>query len=650
MAIDKRTIVDNSDSKRQISQAMSRISSWWAADNELDLARDLYATVSYLDKEQHERRARNLQSMRLYGNMDYVGMGPFAYTRTNSETMPENRVKINIVSSMCDTVSAKISKMKPKVTFLTNGGDFSVREKAKKLQKFVQGVFYENDIFVKHQQMFKDSTIFDIGVLKHFTVGKKIVSERVLPTELYVDQADAMYGQPSHMYHVKFVAKDVLAARYPDKRAAIMESAGSVDDQRFFTTMDQAREFCVVIEGWRLGRKGSPGRHVIATEKAILDDEKWKKDYFPFTFDRWATPLIGFYGQSLADRLTGKQIEINKMLRTIQRAFHLGSSFKVFLEYGSRVAREHINNDIGSLVYYQGAAPTYYVPQTVHPEYFKHLDWLIKGSYDEAGISQLSASSKMPPGIDGSSGKAIREYNDLETERFVLQAQEYEESFLQTAAIYIDLARDLGDYETIAESKRFIETIKWSEIALDDNEFIMQMFPTSMLPQTPTGRLAYVRELMQDGFVDQSWALSLLEFPDIDGYTQLKTAPLDDILDTLEQILYKGKFIVPEPFQDLQTGVSVFQSAYLRARKDNAPEARLELMRRWITLAQGMLDQSKAAMAQTNGSPMIPAGEQLNARANSMANPSGSLSQGVANPVGPATAPPAGGPPSAPPQ
>lgn len=601
------------------TQTTPAVGNWWEAETDDEMCRGVFDTLTHLEKQNKWRREKNLLCLRLYANLDIQGLGPFAYVRTNTEALPENRVKMNLIASCIDTAAAKISKMKPKITFLTSGGDFSLREKARKLQKFILGTFYSNKVHELHQGMFKDSLIFDIGAIKHFIQGKKIVSERVLPTEIYVDTADAMYGKPSQMFHVKFVSKEALAKEYPDDRAAIFESACQLDSEQNLRALDEEDDFVIVMEAWRLGPNGKKnGLHTICTNKVMLHKEKYKYDYFPFTFDRWTPPSIGFYGQSLAERLIGNQIEINKMLRVIQRAFHLGSAFKVFLEYGSKVSREHINNDVGSIVYFSGQAPTYYTPQTVHPEYFEHLRWLIQSCYDEVGISQLSASSKIPIGMDGGSGKALREYNDLESERFVLQAQEYESSFLTTARIYIDLAREIGDYETVAESKRFIESINWEDIALENNEFLMQMFPTSMLPQTPAGRLAYVRELLQDGMIDQSFALSLLEFPDIEGYTSLKTAPLDDILDTLERVLYHGEYLTPEPFQNLELGVEIFQMAYLRARKDKAPDERLEDMRRWIEQAQAMLDQSKAL--QANPTAGLPAGMLLNA-----SNPMGAL-------------------------
>lgn len=586
---------------------------WWkCAKNDATLSQQLYDLLQQLEQNQMDRMQRNIRCARLYGNMDYLSLGPYAYTQPATiSSSPDNRVKMNIISSMVDTVGAKISKMKPRTTFLTANGNWSVQERAKNLTTFIGGAFYQNDLYTKHQAMFKDGSIFDIGAVKHYRRGGQIISERVLPTELYVDFADAVYGCPSHMYHVKYVHKEILAEEYPKHATAIMQSAGVLSDEQRFNS-DSTSDYVVVIEGWKLrpvpGDDDSMGRHIIAVEKAVLVDEDYSRDYFPFTFSRWSTSVVGFYGQSLADRLTGNQIEINKLLRIIQRSFHLGSAFKVFLEYGSKIAKEHINNEIGAIVYYQGAAPTYYVPQTVHPEFFRHLDWLIRNSYDEAGVSQLSAMSKMPAGVDGGSGKAIREYNDLETERFILVAQQYEQTFLEAARQYIDLACEMAeegiDYEVVAESKRFVKKIKWSEVKLDNNAMVMKMFPTSQLPTTPTGKLAYVQELITAGFIDQAIGLSLMEFPDTEGYLSLRTAPIDDIMYTLDRLLYGAGYISPEPFQDLDMGVEIMQMAYLRAKMDGAPDSRLDNVRRWIAAADKM--RKKAKIAQMPAVPMMP--------------------------------------------
>jgi hypothetical protein len=584
---------------------------WWESDKS-ELHKDLHMHVSQLDMEQGSRRDRNLESMRLYGNINLAGLSPYNYNTHETPMLPTNRVKINIVSSMCDTVTSKIGKMKPRVTFLTSGGDFSAQRKAKNLTGFMTGLFYRCSTHKLHQEMFRDATIFDIGAVKHYICSQSndIVSERVLATELYVDTADAVYGKPRTLYQVKYVSKELLKKQYKKNSEFIDSSTGSFNASGIAHAKSDS--FVVVIEAWHLpSSKGAKdGRHTICTDQTVLFDEKYEKDYFPFTFFRWAELPVGFYGQSLAQRLTGNQIEINKMLRTIQKSFHLGSAFKVFLEQGSKVVREHINNEVGSIVYYRGAPPQYYVPQTVHPEYFRHLEFLIRQSYEEAGVSQLAASSRKPSGIE--SGKALREYNDINTERFAVVSQAYEATFLHTAKIYLDLVKDMAakgnDLQVVAESKKFMRKIKWSEVQMDDNEFVMQMFPTSMLPHEPVGRLAYVQELIQGGFVSPEWGSRLLDIPDTEAYANIANAPIDIILMSAESILEGREYIPPEPNDNLALAKDIFTKIYAKARLDNAPEDVLEKLRRWIQQADNLMNRAASAATQmgAGGMPAEP--------------------------------------------
>lgn len=581
---------------------------WWLSDKNI-VYKDICAIADKMQQDQSGRIDRNMRSARLYGNADFMG-APYSNTRATTAALPEDRVKVNVIASMADTVASKISKMKPTVSFLTEGGSFHLGEEAKKLTKFCRGLFMLNDTWKLHQRAFLDSTVFDVGVIKHFIDGDKIVSERVLATELLVDDVDGMYGKPQTLLQIKIIHKSVLTRQFPKKASSIVMSDATLPNNHSLNEM--LKDYVLVIEAWHLpsGEDAGDGRHVLCTTKDVLFDEDYNRAYFPFTFLRWTNRLTGFWGQSLAERLTGTQLEINKLLRLIQKAFHLGSAFKVFLEHGSKVAKEHINNELGSIVYYTGAKPEFYAPKVVNEEVFQHLRFLMQSAYEEAGVSQLSATSKKPDGID--SGKALREYNDIETERFALIAQNYESSFVDTAKQYLDLARELHDagvhLKVKSESKKFIEEINWKDIDLDHDQYIMQMFPTSMLPHTPSGRLQWVQELINEQFIPREYGLKLLDFPDIDAYTAIANAPLDNLLDTLDDIIYKEVYSPPEPYQDLQQGIKLFQAVYLKSKRDGVPEKRLEMMRDWISNAEVMLNsvaasQQQVAAAQQSAGP-----------------------------------------------
>lgn len=601
-----------------MSNRTSMTVKWWMDDKE-EAYKGVFDLVSRLQREQTGRMDKNIRSLQLYGSPDMMGAMPYTYTRVGTPSLPENRVKINIIASMCDTATSIIGKMRPKVTFLTNRGDAGLQMQAKNLSKFVEGAFYQNGVYQKHKEGFRDSTVQDLGALKHFIQDGKIVTERVLATELYFDPADCLYGTPSHMYQLRIIHRDVLCEMFPEHTAAIKASGEITNSDG--VAHPELSDFVTVVEGWHLpiGKDKKFGRHILCVEQTALVDEEYKKTYFPFTWFRWSTPAIGFVGQSLAERLTGNQIEINKMLRIIQKSFHLGAAFKVFLEYGSKVVKEHINNDIGSIVYYNGTPPQFYTPKTVHEEYFRHLEWLITNSYNETGISQLTAQSAKPAGLD--SGKALREYNDIQTERFASVSQDYEATYLETARQYIDLAKDLHeegiDLEVKGISKKFIESIKWSDVSLEEEAYVMQMFPTSKLPSEPAGRLAFVQELAAAGAIEPEWITELLDFPDLGNYMSLKNAALEDIMHVIDNALNHGEYSPPEPYQNLGLGVSTIQAAYLRGKNEGVSDKRLELLRRWIVQAKAL--QAKAVQEAQMGNPNaameqgIPQAQQIGA-------------------------------------
>ena len=125
----------------------------------------------------------------------------------------------------------------------------------------------------------------------------------------------------------------------------------------------------------------------------------------------------------------------------------------------------------------------------------------------------------------------------------------------------------------------------------------MKMFPVSLLPSTPAGKLQKTQELIQAGFIDKEQALSLLDFPDLDAVQSLATASLKLTEKQLYQISSEGKYTSPEPQQDLQLCISLAHQTYLKEKLDGLPEDRLELILRYIDDATRLVSQSQPAQA-----------------------------------------------------
>jgi hypothetical protein len=568
----------------------------------------VWELVTRLNRFQSYRRLTNERCLRLYGGSSWINQSPYSYMRGGTVSVQgDDRPKFNVVSSCCDTIFSRIAKNKPRIIALTQRGDDALRRRAQKLSQFILGMMKTKDdnnkcAYDYAQMNFRDGTLFDIGAMKIYREGGKICYDRVLSNELYVDEVDAAYGDPSHIHQAKYVLKDTLKAMYPKSQHLAIDQAAYVFEGEGQFASNTDTRYAIVIESWhkRSGEKAKDGRHTICLSNTVLFDEEWNGARFPFVFSRWSKPVMGFWGQALAYRLMGKQLEINQMLKFIQDSMRLGSSFKVFLEHGARVVNEHVNNQIGGIIYYTGTKPEYTVPQTVHQEYFTHLKWLIESSFQEAGISAMSAQSKKPAGVEAA--VALRELQDIESERFSTVAQDYDDMHVEIAKHIVALCKEMHEagekIEVKAESRKFVDKIKWSEVQIDENDVVLQLFPTSMLPHDPAGRIAYVTELMQSNLIDQDMGLALLDFPDVEAALDIRNAPIRSIEAAIEKIIDKGEYDPPEPFMNLELGLKLFQAHYLHARDNEVKEERLELMRKWMATAKAMMD--KAAQDQMN--------------------------------------------------
>lgn len=570
-----------------------------------ELAKSVFAYINDLDHDQSYIQVANDRHMKLYGNLEAYSLRNYGFYRAEPAGVVQNRVTLNVVQSMIDTVVSKLTKNKPRVSFLTDGGDWSQQRKAQKLTKFTDGMFYMTDYYNKRAMAIQDSCIFGTGALKVFkNADNKICLERVFIDEIKVDVYESIYGAPRQMHQVKYIHRDVLVTMFPKYEAEILASTDARNQSAYQSnsTVPQT-QMVKVVESWRLptGPNAEDGIHAISINEVELFKEEYKHDWFPFLFWRWGVRPVGFFGQGLAEQLTGIQLEINKILRTIQVSMHLVSVPKIFVEASSKVVSSHLNNKIGGIIKYVGQPPTEGKLGTIPSELFQHLDRLYTRAFEVAGISQLSAMAAKPQGLN--SGKALREYSDIESERFMSVALRDELVAIEAAKMFIEFAKEIdeevdGGFEVRTSSSTSMEKLKWKDVKLDEDAYIMQPFPVSALSKTPAGRFQDIQEYIAAGFISREDGMRLMDFPDLQQYFKFSNAGVEDIHRTIERMLDTGDYTTPEPYENLQYGIQTMQKAYLYYKAQGAPDERLELMRRWIEDAHGLIKKAEMEAAQ----------------------------------------------------
>lgn len=599
-------------------------SKWWLEPREMVHAH-VFGVVKNIEERQQYRYDEYLRYARLYANQEILGLLAGQFSRQVNSLNLQNRVTLNVVKACIDTVSSKIGAEKPRVLFLTEDGNWSKSQRAKDLTKYLDGWFQEQEAYDNGAFSFRDSCVFGTGGVKLFEdpSGEQIACERAFIPEIIVDDVEGMYGKPRQLHQKKNMFREVLKDMFGDvsqkeDRTAIDMATSSMDSH----DSESSADMIPVIESWHLpsGPDAKDGRHVISIENRTLLDEPWEKPYFPFVFRRWSKRLLGFYGQGLAEELIGIQIEINKLLRVVQETHHLVVRPQVWIEETSRVPDSHINNQVGGVKRYRGQPPHFFTPPGLPPEIYNHIETLYRRAFEITGVSLLSATSQKPAGI--TAGIALQTLQDVESERFALTEEDNQNFYMQIADRVIDMTAELQKKNkklmVKTKSKNAMEAIKWSDVALDKKDYILRRYPTNILPSTPAGKLQRIQEMMQAGFLDQTDAQALLDYPDLKQVTNLKTAPREIVFKFIENMLEGKPYAPPEPYFDLTYAKQATQLSYLQAKMGGAPEDRLEALRTFMDDIDTLVDEAKGqapgapaqdpaallAAAQGQGAPM----------------------------------------------
>lgn len=580
---------------------------WWLSDD-ANLPGTVMAHVAAIIQADRGRIESYNTYGKLYGTWTPTFWNGYALANSGKPTAPmRDRLTYNIVQSCIDTLTARISQNKPKPMFLTQAGNSKLQRKAKKLDAFCYGNFYQNNFYTQAPKIFRDSCVYGEGIIHSYNDNGRVAHERVLPYELLVDYLESHYGPEStkSLFRIKNVDRTQLMEMYPDKAEMISQMSGT---SQFLSAANRSvGDTVTVIEAWRLKTGDKKGRHVIVTENSILFDEDYDQTFFPFAIMRYSPRLYGFYAQGMAEQLVPLQIEINRTLISIQRSLYLGGTHKIFVKAGSKVIKSHFDNMIGTILEYAGdTAPQYVVPQLVQPEIYQHLENMIQKGYQLPGVSQLSASSLKPMGID--SGKALRAVDDIQVQRFQTIAQGYEQFAVDVARNDIHIAKQIygetGKLSVKVPGKRFIETIDWSEVDMPDDDYHLQVYPVSKLPNDPEGRLATIQEMMGAGLLSPEKGKRLLDYPDLEAEENLSNATMDYLHKILDGIVDDGDFTAPEPFDDLGKARELALEYYAQGKLNDMPEDRLELLRRFMKQIDMLQQQAQAAMQ-----PQMPQGQ-----------------------------------------
>ena len=496
--------------------------------------------------------------------------------------------QLNVIASCIDTLHSKIAQSKVRPFFTTVNGTFKDIQCVKQAQQFFDTFYDEQNVNKKISDAFKDACIFDTGVIYINEETRNI--ERALPFQTYVRPAEVNYNKITRIFYEQ---KDFPVSLLPEKVLSKFKnkSLEYVDFGIYYDTVNKTKAF--------------------TGNGSIVLTETYEPDVVPFIFLYYKTPVLGNVTTSVADQLVNIQQEINVLMAKIKDASQLSSALTFLVPEGSNLKVTQLNNRVGNALQYKpqangGLPVTSATPPFIDNQYISLLNELIQKAYDLVGISQLSAQSRKPSGLN--SGVALATMEDVESDRFETQLNQIIRAFIDVAKTCIKVFPQ--DEDILPEISNRV-SIKWKDIVKESSNMSIQYSGADNLSKDPSTKLQQLQQLSMAGVIPAARIPQLMQIPDLEMGYSLSNNAIDAVMAVIKSCIEDDVFDVPEfiPFELLKeeiinTQLSLTSAGYDRNKKD------ILKLEKLYEKVEDQAEQWVASADQENPEAAAPQGDQ----------------------------------------
>lgn len=564
-----------------------------------------------------------------YRNYNYYNNTPAGTLKTirnpsivglyNIDESPENDTtltpSINVIKSCIDTLTSKIAQSKVRPFFNCINGTFKDINVCKNAQQYFDQYFDIEEVNKKVSMAFRDACIFDHGVIYVDSETKSIT--KALPWQVFVRPAELTYNNVTRAYYCQNdYPVSMLPEKYRNKVLKANPDQEYVTYGIYYDTVDQCKA-------------------VYITELDFVEIEKYEGNRVPFIFLWYNNPIHGGSSVSVVDMLYGIQKEVNTLMSKVKDASQLSPALTFFLPDDATIKSTQLNNRVGNVITYKatsdmsGSPVTVATPNFIDSQYIELINNLKETAYEMVGISQLSAQSKKPSGLN--SGIALQTVEDVESERF-------EEQLNQVIRCYVEIAktclRVFPKEETILPDTPNRLDVRWGDIVDEEKKMQIQFSAADSLSKDPSTKLQQLQQLAQVGVIPQERIAQFMELPDLEGGYSLSNNAINAVLSVIRDCIESDNYDVPDyiPIPMLKTEIintqlSLRAANFIKNQEDieklnqlynvvvqmeqqmNQPTPEEQAMQQQQQMQQAQMAEQQAAMQQQ--AMMAPQGQPV---------------------------------------
>lgn len=457
--------------------------------------------------------------------------------------------QFNVVRSCIDSLVSKISANKVRPYIHPINGGYLNKQLDRKLRQFFDCYFEEEKVAYKVIEAFRQALIFDSCYLmiNPFTYKIEIVPAYCLG----LDNNEVAYGKPHEML-----------IKYNNYPSAFLD----------MTTEQQYVQYCLAVSC-----KEHKAFKFVNGE--LVDSVKYNADELPIVGLYYEKPINGIRTIGLADALEGIQTQIDLLTSKISTANELTPANITFVVEGSSLNKKTLGNrtgDVYSIKMPEGSSSLPVMTQTqtgFDLALIEQLKYLIQSAYEITGISQLSAQSKKPAGVD--SGVAMATLADLESERFQTQVDQYIEAYKNLTKLIIKVMPD--DADILKESSGLF---KWKDAKKQLSQMKVSFGTDSVLSKEPLKKTEQINQLSQIGGLDLNTLISSLDSTDLEDVYRNAGAKLNAAEAVITNAIENGIYTIPQfvSYEELKTRIITEENA-ITANIDLKDEDIIQLLR-----------------------------------------------------------------------
>ena len=435
---------------------------------------------------------------------------------------------LNILRSCIDTMLSKLSQTKVRPFFNPVNGTYKTTKVCRNAQIFFDEYYDAQDVYKKLIQSMGDALTFDMGVI--WTDDESASINRIPPWNFYFDAGEMNEGTLTRCAIIKRQYPLIALRDYKDLPEEYVEAMKTTPNAyvklvRYYDLLGQ-KEY--IYAG---GRK--------------IRERKIEYTTAPFVWIYYKDPIKGAFSDSMLDSVYPIQRMIDELTYKISKAAQVSPANTMFIPRGSDIKTSTFaSSRIGDVFEYNiagasGASPVIVAtPPAIDPQYMQLLELFEQKMYNLTGVSQLSAQSKKPSGLN--SGVALQTIEDVESERHNVVLSNYIRMARDLAERIIDTYPEKAD---VLPRRQTRSAIKWGDIKKERENFSMQFSASSSLSKDPKVKMEQIEKLLAMNVVDQSMAATLLEMPDLEGAYSIATAAYNANEKIIERVIENG----PDP-------------------------------------------------------------------------------------------------------